>query len=117
MNDNMMTMKDILICFACVVDLITVIGIVVWFIWACYSAQDIKIETIPVFVIVVEVFIKQNDDDSEEYTVKVVYDNTTYILTGKEVYDKCLDKQGTEVEATLVKKTDRKRDIKCKLKL
>lgn len=32
MNDNMMTMKDILICFACVVDLITVIGIVVWFI-------------------------------------------------------------------------------------
>ena len=49
MNDNMMTMKDILICFACVVDFITVIGMVVWFIWACYSAQVIKIETIPVF--------------------------------------------------------------------
>lgn len=90
---------------------------VVWFIRACYTAQVIKVETIPVFVTVVEVFIKQNDGDSEEYTVKVVYDNTTYILTGKEVYDKCLDKQGIEVEATLVKKTDRKGDIYCKLKL
>ena len=69
------------------------------------------------YLTVVEVFIKQNDDDSEEYTVKVVYDNTTYILTGKEVYGKCLDKQGIEVEATLVKKTDRKGDIYCKLKL
>lgn len=112
-----MTMERYFYFFVCVVVLITVIEMVVWFIRACYTAQVIKVETIPVFVTVVEVFIKQNDGDSEEYTVKVVYDNTTYILTGKEVYDKCLDKQGIEVEATLVKKTDRKGDIYCKLKL